>query len=464
MRISVAVLGACLPLLAAAQPAGGFRHIVIVVQENRTPDNLFGSDPQFEPGVDIATSGLNSANQTVPLTAERIDSCYDISHTHDSFTALYATGRMNGADREKIKASINCQVPSSPQFKFADNSTGTVQPYFDMASQYGFANRMFETSEGPSYPAHQFLFGGTAAPAAGSALFVAENPSALTNAGCAASKKLHVAVIDQYGSETSNPPVFTCFDRPTMADRLDAAGLSWTYYLNTGTDSNGLSAIWNAPASILRICQAKRQAHGGACTGGEYTRHVDSRQAQILSDVQHCKLPAVSWVIPNSADSDHAGVTGATGPDWVASIVNAVGQQPACAGGETYWNDTAILITWDDWGGWYDHVPPFLVKGPGTGWGAGYTYGFRVPLLVVSAYTPPGFVDNTNHDFGSLLQFMETNFNLGRIGAGGYADAYATNLLEFFTLSTPRAFSLIQARHGAGYFLTTARSGAPLDD
>ena len=86
-----------------------------------------------------------------------------------------------------------------------------------------------------------------------------------------------------------------------------------------------------------------------------------------------------------------------------------------------------------------------------------------MPLLVVSAYTPPGFVDNANHDFGSLLQFVEANFNLGRI-TGGYADTYASNLLEFFTLGQPRTFQPIGAKFNATHFMTVQRSALPVDD
>jgi phospholipase C len=191
--------------------------------------------------------------------------------------------------------------------------------------------------------------------------------------------------------------------------------------------------------------------------------HVISAQAQILTDIANCNLPAVSWVIPNGADSDHAAGNKGTGPAWVASIVNAVGTQPACAGSETYWDDTVIFVTWDDWGGWYDHVPPFLADGPNGKWGRGYTYGFRVPLLVVSAYTPAGTVSNETHDFGSILRFVERNFNLGRIGPGNYADAWANPITEFFGLAHARNFKVIPAKLGAYHFLHDARSNIPVD-
>jgi phospholipase C len=163
----------------------------------------------------------------------------------------------------------------------------------------------------------------------------------------------------------------------------------------------------------------------------------------VLKDIGACKLRSVSWVIPTGANSDHAKSNDGGGPSWVSAIVNAIGNSSACDDGAGYWQDTAIVITWDDWGGWYDHVAPPPI--PATGWGQSYVYGFRVPLLVVSAYTPAGYVDDATHDFGSMLRFAESNFGLSLIGTGYFADAYADDLSAFFTLSTPRKFVQIQA-------------------
>src|SRR6201999_28317 len=114
------------------------------------------------------------------------------------------------------------------------------------------------------------------------------------------------------------------------------------------------------------------------------------------------------------------------GPSWVASIVNAVGNSD-------YWKDTVILITWDDWGGWYDHVrPPKVTKN------AYYETGFRVPLIVVSPYTPAGYVSQTTHTFGSILKFVETVFDLPVIPPGTYEDSRSDDLSDFFRFSKPR--------------------------
>jgi phospholipase C len=448
------VVGA--PMLACAAT---FKHVVIIFQENRTPDNIFCSNPTFEPGVDIATSGKDSQGKTIALTAVPLNSCYDISHTHMAFEQMYDNGAMDGANKEQGDFYGDCAPPLNAQFKFADNSTGTVQPYFDIAAHYGFANRMFQTNQGPSFPAHQFIFGGTSAPTATSPVFADENMIDAAPAGCTAPKGQRVQVIGPKGEEYDLNPVFPCFNRATMADLLDSAQISWKYYLNT----NLVGSIWNAPAAIRDLCVA--QSHGGVsnCTGPDYVNKVISAQAQVLTDIANCDLPAVSWVIPNAADSDHALVNRGTGPAWVASIVNAIGTQATCPGGDTYWDNTAIFITWDDWGGWYDHVPPYQVVAAGN-WGAGYVYGFRVPLLVVSAYTPAGYVNNQNLNFGSILNFIESNFGLGHIGTGDYADAHALSPAAFFSLTAPRSFKSIPARYGADYFLHVQRSAAPLDN
>src|SRR5215470_3756829 len=184
LRILSLLLLATIPL-AGAQPVS-FKHVVIIFQENRTPDNLFGSNPTFEPGVDIATFGINSKGKKIPLQATPLSYCYDLSHAHSAFVSEYDNGKMDGANLVRVGAAPGCTVPKNPQFKFVDNSTGTVQPYFDLAMQYGFANRMFQTNQGPSFPAHQFILSGTSAPDTLSPLFASENMGLQAAAGCIA--------------------------------------------------------------------------------------------------------------------------------------------------------------------------------------------------------------------------------------------------------------------------------------
>jgi phospholipase C len=289
---------------------------------------------------------------------------------------------------------------------------------------------------------------------------------AKASAGCMGPGGQRVKLIDAAGREGPNKPIYPCLDHPTLTDLLEAAPspLSWRYY------APAPGSIWTAPTAISHICQPGGPKAHPACTGADWLANVvQDNPAQVLSDIGNCALPAVAWVIPNADESDHAGINTGLGPQWVASIVNAVGAQ-ICADEGWYWNDTAIVITWDDWGGWYDHVSPFAIPAP-PAWGAGYTYGFRVPLLLVSAYTPAGYVDNNILDFGNILYFIEQNFGLAFIGPGGsygdYADYQAADrgaLGEFFTMNAARAFAPISTRLNARYFITAPQSHQPPDD
>jgi phospholipase C len=190
---------------------------------------------------------------------------------------------------------------------------------------------------------------------------------------------------------------------------------------------------------------------------------VDLKPADVLSDISSCKLPQVSWVIPIGQNSDHPGSRNTVGgPSWVASIVNTIGTDATCEQGKGYWSDTAIVITWDDWGGWYDHEkPPILNGNEGD-----YQYGFRVPLIVVSTFTPKAYINNVKpHDFGSVLKLIQGVFNI-REGSLGFADLRATGDLQgFFNFSQmPRPFQKIAAPVSASFFLNDKRPPEPPDN
>lgn len=414
-----------------------FEHIVIVVQENRTPDNLFGSNPNFEPGVDIATSSVSKLGVTVASTPRPLADCYDLGHKHTNWVSEFK----NGFISQPFTSSAKCTSPPHPKMVYVDNSTGQIQPYFDIASAYGWANRMFQTNQGPSFAAHQFLLSGTSSPSTNSNLFADDNPTPTGGnaAGCAALTST-ATFIDPTGAITTG---FPCFERPTLTDELTAANLSWRWY------SVSQNYPWTAPNAIQHICVPVNSL----CTGPEWANVVIG-PAKLLTDIGNCNLANVAWATPSGQYSDHPLQNRGTGPSWVASIVNSIGNSP-CG----YWQNTAVLITWDDWGGFFDHVSPPQLGQP-NGWGKSYVYGFRVPLLVVSAYTPSGYVDNATHDFGSILHFVESNFGLGLIGPGFYADAYADDLSGFFPLTTGRDFSAINSAP----FAATQKMTLPDDD
>lgn len=429
------------------------QHIVIIFQENRTPDNLFQDPALISRGADIASSGVNSLGQTVPLAPINLGTTgsnpqnYDLLHTHASFVAMYDGGKMDGANLIPCNPAANCPPNAHPDPQFKYVMPADVQPYFALAEQYTFGDRMFQTNQGPSFPAHQFIIAGTSAPTAGSPLFAAENPP-LDPAGCIASRLNTVAMIDAAGNEDAEPPQYPCFEHPTLTDLLTAQNVSWRYYAPSA------GSIWTGPDAIDHICVPLTLNGSVACTGAEWTANVVIPQTQVLTDIQNGRLAQVSWVIPDGKSSDHAKVNDGSGPSWVASIVNAIGNS-------AYWGNTAILITWDDWGGWYDHVPPTVIH-DGVSWGSGYVYGFRVPLIVVSPYARPGYISHVTHDFGSILKFIERTFDLTSLG---YADTNADDLSDCFDFAqAPATFHTIAAPVSAAFFINDRRPAVDPDD
>jgi phospholipase C len=463
-------------------PVSKIQHVVIIFQENRTPDNLFqglciapygspsacatnAGPTQYEiqtsnwlnnqvsggvtqPGViDLGTVGSNPDN-------------YDLSHAHSAFEDmcdLNGSGacQMDGAaliPTSCAAGTAGCPPPADPQFRYV--TPADVQPYLTMAQTYTFADHMFQTNQGPSMPAHQFIISGTSAPSVGSNQFEAENPAGVKNAnnntGCTAPAAEFVNLIDPAGVETQTYP---CFDHPTLTDLLNTANISWRYYAPSA------GSIWTGPNAIQHMCVPSVPT-GGVCTGADWTKNVVLATSQnsvpVLTDIINGNLATVSWVIPNGSESDHALSNDGSGPSYVASVVNAIGNSQ-------YWSNTAIILTWDDWGGWYDHVPPQVLAGSNcTQWGCGYVYGFRVPMIVISPYAKPAYISKVTHDFGSILKFIETNFSLPSLG---YADTPADDLSDCFNLSqTPIPFKTIPAALKADYFMNDKRPPTDPDD
>jgi phospholipase C len=486
-----------------------FQHIILVIQENRTPDNLFGGNATFEPGVDLQ---LASGAQPWCLGA-----CFDPGHENNAWRLQYKKGSCANPVSSASCSTTTCNgstmtLPTCPQDTYVSTSydNSVVSPYFDIAEKYGFANYFFQTNEGPSQPAHDFLFGGTSAPTGNPAdqyfnYFAADNPAGGGATGCEAASTQTVTLVNPDGNNGDNTfpaaKLYPCFEHHTLSDLLEGAGKTWKYYTNNYGD------IWTAPNGINHICIAPGGQEDQPCGNTDFTSHVLNSPKQILNDLgannSPCNLQNMSWVIPNGTWSDHPGLgknkastTIEGGPSWVASIINTLGASSCkdTVNGTPipYWQDTAIFVVWDDWGGFYDHIAPFKVqtgtKGSCDVWGCGYTYGFRVPLLVVSAYTPAGYVSGDTrtqgenfpyiHDFGSVLGFVENNFGIpiGSINSAEnypFADAFAPDytaqplnvpLADFFSLTSARQFEQItipSTSPGTSYFLNY--DGPPVD-
>src|ERR1700674_666686 len=407
-------------------PSKKIQHVIIIFQENRTPDNLF----QGLPGADIASSGTNSKGVVIKLMPLPLANRFDLDHSHLAFTTEYDGGKMDGWDNGNIRCRKACRPTA-----FGYTPKAQIMPYWQMATTYTFGDRTFQDNQGPSFPAHQFLIAGTSTDSVGSKLLAAENPRYPGMSGwvsngknCDGSPKAQVTMIDALGNETV--VMRPCFEHPTIMDLLDAKGVSWRYY-----DANN-NGYWSAPDAIKHLRY-----------GSDWT-NVITPETTVLTDIAGGSLRQVSWVNPTCAESDHASCNTGTGPAWVASIVNAVG-------GSKYWKDTAIFVTWDDWGGWFDHVKPPVRSS--------YELGSRVPLIVISPYAKPAHISHVQHEQSSILKFVETNFGLGSLG---YADALSDDLSDCFNYGQkPLKFAIIPTGwRTADLMRSIQKSSGPADD
>ena len=159
-------------------------------------------------------------------------------------------------------------------------------------------------------------------------------------------------------------------------------------------------------------------------------------QKKFLRDVKHGKLASFTWITPTCDDSDHPDCGGGYGPSWVAALVNAVGKSK-------FWDSTVIFVQWDDWGGFYDHVPPRYKDYDGLG--------FRVPLIVISPYAKQDYVSHMHYETASVLRFAEDLFGLGQLSQ---ADTRATSPAPTVSTSQrPRNFVPIKAPYDGAFFL-----------
>jgi phospholipase C len=405
---------------------GKIRHVIIIVQENRSVDDLFNGLP----GADTVPYGKNSAGRRVDLQSVSLRAPYDIDHEHRAFEIEYEGGKMDGFNLERS----NCRHRCIPRVLRAYGKVphSEIQPYFDMAEQYVFADRMFQSNSGPSFPAHQYLVSGTATVKPGSPLRASENgltPQQKFTGGCDAPPGSLVILIN--GNGTQNDQIYPCFDRPALTDLIEAKALTWRYY-----QAHPGPGLWNAFDAI-------RHVHDSS----HYSEHVISPPSTILKDIKSHTLPNVVWVTPTAHASDHPGTSDGSGPSWVATVVDAIGES-------SYWGSTAILVTWDDWGGWYDHVKPPQYNA--------YELGFRVPLIVIGPYAKKSYVSHVQHEFGSILKFTEKAFGLASLGA---TDERADSLADCFNFNQkPRKFVPIKKQLSERYFLNQPVSMDDPDD
>jgi phospholipase C len=415
------------------------QHVVVLFQENRSFDNIFGGLDQNGkpfPGADTVSnpdSGEptphNHLGNPVTMKTGKLEECYDPNHAHPNSVTDVDSGAMNGFDEEQV-GTDPCSPKPSPaptNYVYRTIEESEVAPYWQMGEAYAISDRMFEPSSSASYGPHLYVVSGQSA-------HTIDIPSAGAW-GCDNETNGHWAgyvpvIVDSTGGETG-PDVPPCFNIESLADELDARGVSWRFYAAPPSD---FGYDWSAYDSFDDIRE-----------GPDWTSKVITPPAQIITDVGNGTLAAMTWVTPTNATSDHPQSASNMGPAWITSVVNEIGQSK-------FWSSTAIFITWDDWGGWYDHVPPPVIGPVGLG--------IRVPVIVVSPYARPGYVSHVVHTTGSILHFAEEAFNLPSLGED---DAVEDDFADTFNFNqTPLTYSpFTQSRYSRAEVMRAATISTP---
>jgi phospholipase C len=400
------------------------QHIVIIVQENRSLDNLF----QGYPGANTVASGTTSDGRRVNLTPVSLATQYVIDHSAAAmFAACNGRGKLPGTDCRNDGFDREATDGSSllhPQYVFVPHSES--KPYFEMAREGVLADRTFQSQLDESFVAHQYLI-------AAQAQSSVDIPTSVWGCGGTSTDVVGTIAPNRTPGKNQRP----CFDYKTLADELDSAGLSWRFYTSVvDPPPHEVGGVWSAFQAVRHIYN-----------GPEWKTNVITPQTKFLTDVASGKLASVTWITPICANSDHVNCGGGFGPSWVSALVNAVGKSK-------FWKSTAIFVIWDDWGGLYDHVPPPY---------AGYDgLGFRVPLVIISPYARRGHVSHVQYESTSILKFAEDTFGLSRLGV---ADARATSPASdcFDFDRAPLDFIPIKAPKNTGFFMHQPRDGRAPD-
>jgi phospholipase C len=403
------------------------KHVVVVIQENRSFENFFAGYP----GADAPMYGYGKRphRKDIKIPLHRI------SFQHEpNFEHLYQAGIL---DWDNGKMDGFSQWGHGDHGAYAYIEREQVKPYWTMAQRYVLADHMFPTEFGPSWTAHITLVAGTDNLKPGLALANFSDG----NNSCAAAPDTRTTTVNSHrhvSNDTGPRPCFTQFR--TLANTLDGAGVSWKYYVDTKDAHHG-GSIWDPFQAISDVRY-----------GRDWHTNVIAPQTHVLTDAQIGNLADVSWVTPSHEDSDHPGAHSDTGPSWVASIVNAIGKSQ-------YWKSTAIIVLWDDWGGFYDNAPPPQLDFRGLG--------IRVPCLIVSPYAKRNYIASTPYEFGSILKFIEQAFGLPSLGlaADGYTDRRAHSLGDAFDFTQqPRRFEPIPSKYSIEDFIKEQPSSEPVDD
>jgi phospholipase C len=415
---AAAALGAVAIALLAASPRHGvgratslppdvslagihkIRHVVVIVQENRSFDSYFGTFPGAD-GIPMR-NGVPTVCVPDPLTRRCVEPYHDTSNRdgggpHDHVDAVRDIGRgaMNGFIRQERAGRLRaCHGVDDPGCSFdRDAQEPDVMGYHDgheipnywsYARNFVLQDHMFQPDTSWSLPAHLFLVSGWSAKCA-----KAHDP-----ASCRDAVQNPGAPPGEPQDPTAAVPSYQWTDLTYLLHRHR---VSWRYYVVKGGEPDceddamfcktipqnaKTPGIWN-PLPWFSTVRTDRQ------------RSNVAPFHDFLAAARAGRLPAVSWVTPSQKVSEHPPALVTTGQAYVTGIVNALMRSPE-------WGSTAIFLTWDDWGGFYDHVQPPRVDRDG--------YGLRVPGLVISPYARRGLVDHQTLSFDAYLKFIEDDF------------------------------------------------------
>jgi phospholipase C len=416
------------------------KHIVFIQKENRSFDEYFGALSKSNPGINGATSAVKHTGAVVsplPQTPDPLPN--DINHSPGAFRkdcdAESRTCRNDGFDEVRGAYSASGKPLALSQMQPA-----TIPTYTSYATTYGLGDNMFASWRGASFGNNLYEVAGQAGRydrqsgcvpnfavaqtqachTSGRSVSGIPHPSAGSGGlnhhwGCDDPAGTLVSLTSPSGGGTS--AMYPCFRFKSLPDELTADGVTWKYY------ANGLTQLHNALDSIDSIRN----------TPSKWSRVQP--EGQFTKDVAAGNLPSVSWLVPRW--TDHPPQPACAGENETVGLVNAVMNSK-------YWSSTAIVMDWDEWGGFYDHVKPPLWHG---NLNEHISYGFRVPLLVISPFVKAGnlswnghhggYVDHTFYSFASQLKFVEKAFNVPPLGTDDADSTTGGGLMNFFDFGGP---------------------------
>jgi phospholipase C len=415
--------------LTAGQSAKGLiNHVVVIVQENRTFDNIFGgwssadlSIPQPFPG---AEANIPPAIQPL-MQAGLFGDPPSINASHDEWQCL-SEGKFSDRSWIGVENGLQCLGLFNPltevhPFYYLDPDFR--KSYWDIATKYVLGDHSFAISSTSSFPGHQYIVSARSTDNAGQT--IADQPEIKLADGSYTSGN---GCIDPTDVETRAPVLedngyidwhhedwsAECYDHPTVVDLLNTANVTWRHYstLEYSDGRYGQRGVFNGYINNSSWYKA--------------TLDWPNSMFDLPQDAPLGNLPQVTYVKPPcSALSDHPnGVSTDDAENWVPSVINWIGNSPA-------WDDAAIFVIWDDWGGFYDHVLPPPTRDDKLG------PGLRIPFLLISPYGANGQVIHDVADYGSILKFIEDLYGLPPLND---VDGKATDMKSFFDFSQKKPF------------------------